>query len=253
GILDGYSESSYSATPRFAAARLPWFWQLFKYKGNHMKRPSLAPLKFQTIKSRHIDRNELICKEWVNNKHISIVCTNEINGTRFKLALNKLSGTVIGKELIKTLNILTTFKKINILIDLNSSDTGVVPDDIDDASNFRGCGSTLMINFNHDGITRNDGISAQDKDCIVLFHELLHVYHNAVGEKVRIISNKNIYSPNLHEEARTVGLGSFRKDLMTENKLREEMGLPRRSTYYSVNDQDEILTFRGTFNLFPIR
>ncbi|EIH42103.1 hypothetical protein EC970259_A0129 [Escherichia coli 99.0741] len=27
-ILDGYSESSYSATPRFAAARLPWFWRL---------------------------------------------------------------------------------------------------------------------------------------------------------------------------------------------------------------------------------
>nr|MDF9030141.1 hypothetical protein [Escherichia coli] len=24
-MLDGYSESSYSATPRFAAARLPWF------------------------------------------------------------------------------------------------------------------------------------------------------------------------------------------------------------------------------------
>ncbi|EAA4821191.1 invasion protein, partial [Escherichia coli] len=23
--LDGYSESSYSAIPRFAAARLPWF------------------------------------------------------------------------------------------------------------------------------------------------------------------------------------------------------------------------------------
>ncbi|EFC4279214.1 hypothetical protein FDM60_25180 [Escherichia coli] len=28
-MLDGYSESSYSATPRFAAARLPWF-----YRGN---------------------------------------------------------------------------------------------------------------------------------------------------------------------------------------------------------------------------
>lgn len=218
-----------------------------------MKRPLLAPLKFQTIKSRHIDTTELICKEWINNKFISIICTNEINGTRFKLALTKLSGTTIGKELIRTLNILTTFKRINILIDLNSSDTGVMPDDIDNASNFRGCGSTLMINFNHDGISKNDGIAAQDKDCIVLFHELLHVYHNAVGEKVRIISNKNIYSPNLHEEARTVGLGSFRNDLMTENKLREEMGLPRRSTYYSVNDHDEILTFKGTFNLFPIR
>ncbi|WP_157925038.1 hypothetical protein, partial [Escherichia coli] len=116
-----------------------------------MKRPSLAPLKFQTIKSRHIDRYELICKEWVNNPHISIICTNEINGTQFKLALAKLNRTVLGKELIKTLSILTIFKKINILIDLNSSNTGVVPDDIDDASNFRGCGSTLMINFNHDG------------------------------------------------------------------------------------------------------
>ncbi|ASE73330.1 invasion protein [Escherichia coli] len=28
-ILDGYSESSYSATPRFAAARLPWFMVRF--------------------------------------------------------------------------------------------------------------------------------------------------------------------------------------------------------------------------------
>ncbi|WP_280074642.1 hypothetical protein, partial [Escherichia coli] len=28
-ILDGYSESSYSATPRFAAARLPWFSTTF--------------------------------------------------------------------------------------------------------------------------------------------------------------------------------------------------------------------------------
>ncbi|MBS4336741.1 hypothetical protein F3196_23830 [Escherichia coli] len=33
-ILDGYSESSYSATPRFAAARLPWFYKsgTFRYE-----------------------------------------------------------------------------------------------------------------------------------------------------------------------------------------------------------------------------
>ncbi|WP_252859731.1 transposase, partial [Shigella sonnei] len=29
-ILDGYSESSYSATPRFAAARLPWFRVIYQ-------------------------------------------------------------------------------------------------------------------------------------------------------------------------------------------------------------------------------
>ncbi|MDM4998519.1 IS66 family insertion sequence element accessory protein TnpB (plasmid) [Escherichia coli] len=33
-MLDGYSESSYSATPRFAAARLPWFsGHLFIFRG----------------------------------------------------------------------------------------------------------------------------------------------------------------------------------------------------------------------------
>ncbi|MDS1103707.1 hypothetical protein RJP66_27150, partial [Escherichia coli] len=31
-ILDGYSESSYSATPRFAAARLPWFWLIHTFR-----------------------------------------------------------------------------------------------------------------------------------------------------------------------------------------------------------------------------
>lgn len=225
----------------------------YKTKGNHMKRPLLKPLKFQTIKSRHIDKTELICNEWVNNKFISIMCSNESNAARFKLALTRLSLTIVGKELIRTLNILTTFKRISISIDLNSSSTGVMPDDIDNASNFRGCGSTLMLNFNYEGINKNDGVAVQDNDCIVLFHELLHVYHNAVGERIRVISNKEIYSPNLHEEARTVGLGSFRKDLMTENKLREEMGLPRRSAYYSVNDHDKILTLKGIFNLFPIR
>lgn len=218
-----------------------------------MKKPLITPFKFQTRPTRRIDKSELIRNEWISNQFINTTCTNEMNGTRFKSALIKLDGTIIGKELIRALNILTTFKKIIITIDLDSSNTGVIPDDIDNASNFKGCGSTLMINFDHNGIKRNDGVSVQDKDCIVLFHELLHVYHNAVGERVRVISNDDIYSPNLHEEARTVGLGSFRKDLMTENKLREEMGLPRRSAYDSVNDRDEIVTFRGTFNLFPVR
>ncbi|ENI7065787.1 hypothetical protein ABZO91_003885, partial [Proteus mirabilis] len=37
-ILDGYSESSYSATPRFAAARLPWFLALQVAKAALAKR-----------------------------------------------------------------------------------------------------------------------------------------------------------------------------------------------------------------------
>lgn len=218
-----------------------------------MKRPANLSLKVPVIKSRPVDKSHLIFNEWINNKFINVICSDEINGTRFKLALIKLKETIIGKQLIETLNVLTSFKRINILIDLNSSDTGVIPDNLDNASNYRGCGSTLMINFNHEGVNRNDGITKQEKDCIMLFHELVHVYHNAVGERIKIISKKDIYSPNLHEEARTVGLGSFRHYNMSENKLREEMGLPRRINYYSVNDSDEILSFNRRHSLFPLK
>ncbi|HFF6258874.1 TPA: IS3 family transposase, partial [Escherichia coli] len=37
-ILDGYSESSYSATPRFAAARLPWFLKSHGLEGSMSRR-----------------------------------------------------------------------------------------------------------------------------------------------------------------------------------------------------------------------
>ncbi|MDF8687627.1 hypothetical protein OU678_22915, partial [Escherichia coli] len=42
-ILDGYSESSYSATPRFAAARLPWFCREHQLNTN---------LVYQKVKDR---------------------------------------------------------------------------------------------------------------------------------------------------------------------------------------------------------
>ncbi|HDL7647863.1 TPA: hypothetical protein PXO92_004614 [Yersinia enterocolitica] len=218
-----------------------------------MKRPASLSLKIPTAKLCRLDKSHLIFNEWLGNDFINIICSSENNGTRFKQALIKLEKYSIGKELIKTLHVITIFKKIRILIDLNSSNTGVIPDDIESASNFKGCGSVLMINFNHDGINKNDGISMQDKDCIILFHELLHVYHNAIGERVRIITKTDIYSPNLHEEAKTVGLGSFRNNYITENKLREEMSLPRRYNYDSVNDSDTILSLNGTFPLFPIQ
>ncbi|WP_233408374.1 hypothetical protein, partial [Escherichia coli] len=41
-ILDGYSESSYSATPRFAAARLPWFSMQSGPQRNYVGSVSIA-------------------------------------------------------------------------------------------------------------------------------------------------------------------------------------------------------------------
>lgn len=221
-------------------------------RGSEMKRPATLSLNMPAKKICRLDKSALFFNEWLNNDFIHVICSDEQNGIHFRHALTILGRTFIGNELIKTLHIITTFKRMRILIDLNSSNTGVIPDNLDDASNFRGSGSVLMINFNHDGINKTDGISEQDKHCIMLFHELLHVYHNILGERIRIISEKDTYSPNLHEEAKTVGIGTFRKYYLTENKLREEMGLPRRLNYYSVNDSDSITTLNGTFPLFPI-
>ncbi len=218
-----------------------------------MKRPTTLSIKAPLIKSHPIDKSNLIFNEWLVNDFIQIICSDKNNGLRFKFALITLQGTILGKQLIATLNILTSFKKITVFIDLNNSDTGVFPENIDNASNYKGCGSTVMINFNHYSANGSNDISTQEKDCIMLFHELLHVYHNAVGDRIKIISKEEIYSQNLHEEARTVGLGSFRNDQMTENKLREEMGLPRRRNYDSVNDSDEILDFNKRYPLFPVK
>ncbi|WP_250545863.1 hypothetical protein, partial [Escherichia coli] len=47
-ILDGYSESSYSATPRFAAARLPWFTPTTE-TGKLWTKRSLKPLRLNWL------------------------------------------------------------------------------------------------------------------------------------------------------------------------------------------------------------
>nr|BAF34027.1 putative transposase [Escherichia coli] len=60
-ILDGYSESSYSATPRFAASRLPWFRVIYQpvYSPwvNHVER--LCQALHETI-----TRNHQCCSMW---------------------------------------------------------------------------------------------------------------------------------------------------------------------------------------------
>ncbi|MGT5479902.1 phage major capsid protein, partial [Escherichia coli] len=67
-ILDGYSESSYSATPRFAAARLPWFMMnnnsLFAIRllkdteGNYLWRPGLELGQPSSLAGYGIAENE---------------------------------------------------------------------------------------------------------------------------------------------------------------------------------------------------
>ncbi|EHW5106619.1 T3SS effector protein NleD, partial [Escherichia coli] len=79
-----------------------------------------------------------------------------------------------------------------------------------------------------------EGISVVDFHATIVFHELLHVFHNLNGERLKVESSRpesQKYSPLLLEEARTVGLGAFSEEVLSENKFREEIGMPRRTSY----------------------
>ncbi len=65
----------------------------------------------------------------------------------------------------------------------------------------------------------------------------MHVYHALIGEHttVQFPPNNPLQTSNLYEEARTVGLGSFKNEPIFENKYREEAHLPRRAMYETPN------------------
>ncbi|SUG38939.1 Uncharacterised protein [Salmonella enterica subsp. arizonae] len=94
--------------------------------------------------------------------------------------------------------------------------------------------------------------------CIV-FHELLHVLHNLNGERLKVESSQpesQTHYPFLLEEARTVGLGSFSEEVLSENKFREEIGVPRRTFYprdpYLIHDDNTVTQGLQRKKLHPL-
>ncbi len=80
-------------------------------------------------------------------------------------------------------------------------------------------------------------LNQKQSDACSIFHELVHVYHALIGEHttVQFPPNNPLQTSNLYEEARTVGLGSFKNEPISENKYREEAHLPRRAMYETPN------------------
>ncbi len=89
---------------------------------------------------------------------------------------------------------------------------------------------------------------------VVLAHELIHAYHNATGTNGNgprdLYPNQGGTGSSRGEERQTVGtsggvshdpkgnpinLSDHSKDVPTENSLRDELGIPRRPTYYPHN------------------
>jgi hypothetical protein len=68
---------------------------------------------------------------------------------------------------------------------------------------------------------------------VALAHELIHALHSLSGDNrgLYATSDTSVDADWKHEEARTVGLGIYRDNPMSENALRDELRLPRRETY----------------------
>jgi uncharacterized Zn-binding protein involved in type VI secretion len=125
-------------------------------------------------------------------------------------------------------------------------------DDDEDAENGVGTDSTVHWNPNKDTVDVNSGfplLPGEMRSVTSLAHEMVHALHNAEG-KNRNGPDDSYYDDDeshRNEERSTVGLGgsvrqpdgTFEKsppdyshDVPTENSFRDDLGLPRRPSYY---------------------
>lgn len=180
---------------------------------------------------------------------------------QFEGALKTIESTRVGRNLIDCIDTIARFKGERIDIVLNTNKLGVAPHDAANTENGRGTGSILYCNFTE--VEWLHGSCSEDEKmkflASVLFHELTHVFHNLAGERVRVISTEQgdeRWPELLHEEARTVGLGSFNNEVLTENAFRAEIGLPAREDYgfdtiTVFNDDTAMIALRRRVHIFP--
>lgn len=78
-----------------------------------------------------------------------------------------------------------------------------------------------------------------------VFHELLHFYHDLLGE----FQSKG----NLDEEFRTVGLYQYQHEKFSENSFRKQLNLPRRPCYVWKKTQKNLAMYQMEKKLRAIR
>lgn len=137
-----------------------------------------------------------------------------------KESLDTIKGTLTGTKILATLS--SSGKQV--IIEEFSGTNGTCTRDSDDA-NLRsdgspgpGSGSTIRFNpeFTPGGIPNE----------VVLGHELIHAVDNAEGQR-DIKLTKGVKNAEL----KTVGLPPFPGDGLTENSLREDLGVKKRIKY----------------------
>ena len=194
---------------------------------------------------------------WMKGPHISFSGhAAPAMAARITASLELIATTSIGMELLAALESVALLKNERVTIIPDSHSLGVVPVVSANASNAVGTSSELFCNLDAAAVTRGNLDTLQFDSC-VLFHELVHVYHNFLGEQTVVVPSEGVDASHnlLYEEARTVGLGRFRDELLSENAFRTELGIERRVRYAHENaiieDDDTVLKGFSKEYLFP--
>lgn len=124
------------------------------------------------------------------------------------------------------------------------------PHDVADSRNGTGTDSDVAWNPNHHTTDAADATTGTPGSTVVLAHELVHASHNADGTNANGPNDSypgQSGSSSRGEERATVGAGGtsvtqpdgtnaavpdHSGDSPTENSIRDDMGIPRRPTYY---------------------
>ena len=140
-------------------------------------------------------------------------------------ALADLRSKPIGKRLVETISGMLKEKHKTIRIEIAGGQSGQGGSGWDRED--------YLLRWNPVGFGKN-----QDDDqlggipaCVILGHELIHALHTLEGNDQL---GKNSSDYKAIDEARTIGLGTWKDSAMSENGLRRERKLKKRTTFCMV-------------------
>jgi uncharacterized Zn-binding protein involved in type VI secretion len=168
-----------------------------------------------------------------------------------RAALNQLAGLPSGNQLLTQIN----NSGHEVVIRETTDDNGYCSADNASDAQTPGVGTDSVVqwNPNHNTTDPADPVSGSPGSTVILGHELVHANHNANGTNGN--GPYDSYpgqsgSSGRGEERATVGAGGtsvtapdgtvqavpdHSGDSPTENSIRDDMGIPRRPTYYPSN------------------
>lgn len=167
---------------------------------------------------------------WIkNNQQLCFHGTDHKIYQQLETALDKIESTDTGRTLLNGIELTSRLKSEKLAIHLNSAELRVIAHCDTDAENSRGTGSDFHCNLNAAEYPCGQGISLVDFHACIVFHELLHVFHNLNGERLKVESSRQNHKHTPHFCSKKPGLlgwALFLKKFFQKINFVKRLGCP---------------------------